>query len=829
METRRLETLFAKALGMEPGLGREAFLEDACRGEPDLRRSVDALLVAHGAAVGFLETRDDGSVGLNEGRATAGAAVARASAFLRELSEGKVAPAHTVVGGLTEAVRREVFERIEAGLRARGLGGKGQSATEPGAKEDWPKIPGFRLEGRLGGGGLGVVYAAFDEKLGRRVAVKVLRSRTDEGVRRRILEEARKAAALEHPAVVTIFSVLDDADPPAIVMERVDGFALDRFGERLSYEQRAGLLRDVARGLAAAHARGVIHRDLKPENVIVGPEMRPRILDFGLALTLDEAAASGRGFEGTPLYASPEQVRGQPLTSASDVFSFGSLMFKVLTGRAPFGGSSPGEVLEAIATTSPPFLRDVAVGVPEDLQAIALACLAWDPGSRPTAETLVVELGRYLSGEPVRLRPRLYEDLLRQRVSEHAQDVVTWEAQGIVSKDERDQLQVLHRRLLADEDHWIIDARRLTSMQTALYTSTWMVVVASVLWVWRARDDGVGPWGWVMPVVATGILLGAGGYAERRRENLAAASFLAAGALSLAPALLALFNPWGWWGIAPAGVTQFLGTAFTNQQCFVACLGALSVSAWALRRLQMTGFAWTTAALAVATYGFGWMIFGWLDWTPYRQGLACLPMVGCVGVALGFEGVGRVRWSLPFHLIALVALLGSLDVMAYDGPTLAALGVPSGSYFTEDRLRAFSFAGNGLLFLGLMVVAERSKSLDLRRAARVLEVVALLHAEGALYANAQANREHPQVGTDVALYLGLAAGFLVLGAWRGRWRLLVGALVALALGSYLLVDLGLIRRVPFILFLGMAGMATALGVFAYLLRLSGGRSGRSDR
>ena len=304
-----------------------------------------------------------------------------------------------------------------------------------------PRLPGFRIERELGQGGLGVVYAAHDEKLNRRVAIKVLRHRSDAQVRRRVLDEARHTAALGDPAVVTVFSVLDEADPPAIVMEFVEGFPIDRFAAQLSFEQKARLLREVARGLSVAHARGLVHRDLKPDNIIVGPDLRPRILDFGLALSLEEAGRQGRGFEGTPLYASPEQALGKPLNPASDVFSFGSLMFKVLTGKAPFAGDTISQVLEAIASTAPPFLREVAVGVPEDLQAICLACLAWNPADRPSAEQVALELGRFLVGEPVRLKPKLYDDLLRRTISEHENQALTWESQSIISRDERDALE----------------------------------------------------------------------------------------------------------------------------------------------------------------------------------------------------------------------------------------------------------------------------------------------------------------------------------------------------------------------------------------------------
>ena len=431
-----------------------------------------------------------------------------------------------------------------------------------------PHLPGFRIESKLGQGGLGVVYAAHDEKLNRRVAIKILRQRSDAQVRRRVLDEARNTAALGDPAVVTVFSVLDEADPPAIVMEFVEGFPIDRFAAQLNFEQKARLLREVARGLSVAHARGLVHRDLKPENIIVGPDLRPRILDFGLALSLEEAGRQGRGFEGTPVYASPEQALGKPLGPESDVFSFGSLMFKVLTGKAPFAGDSISQVLEAIASTAPPFLREVAVGVPEDLQAICLACLAWNAADRPSAERVALELGRFLVGEPVRLKPKLYGDLLRRTISEHENQALIWESQSIISRDERDALETIHRRLLADEDHWIIDARRITPLQTILSAATWLTVVATVLTVWMLRDDLTPPWRWVLPMFFTGALLLAGHFARRAKETLAAATFLAGAALAIAPAMLAMLAELRLFATAPANITQLFPSNSRINRCW---------------------------------------------------------------------------------------------------------------------------------------------------------------------------------------------------------------------------------------------------------------------
>ena len=538
------EDVFARAIELPSGPARDELIAAECANTPELRHEVESLLHAHDAAGDFLREQAGGTMNCSptpaaaHQRITTIDAAAHAGTFLSGAEQGATHRIENFIATLPEDVRPEVRERIEAGLRVR----QWRARTEPpsaGREEPPPNLPGFRIERKLGEGSLGVVYAAHDEKLNRRVAVKVLHQHADAAIRRRILDEARKAAALGDPAIVTIFSVLDETNPPAIVMELVEGFPLDRFAAELNFEQKARLLREVARGLSVAHERGCIHRDLKPDNVIVGPDMRPRILDFGLALSLEEASRQGAGFEGTPLYASPEQVRGQPLTTASDVFSFGSLMFKVLTGRPPFAGNSAGQTLEAIATTAPPFLREVAVGVPEDLQAVCLACLAWDAADRPTASEITIELGRFLVGEPVRLKPKLYDDLLRRSISEYSGQARAWASQSIISRDERDALEVVHRRLLADEDHWIVDARRITPLQTILSCATWLAVVATVLTVWMLRDDLAPPWRWLLPVYFTATLLLAGHAARRTSEPLAAATFLAGAALAIAPCTLA--------------------------------------------------------------------------------------------------------------------------------------------------------------------------------------------------------------------------------------------------------------------------------------------------
>jgi serine/threonine protein kinase len=817
-----VERVFAEAMELPPGEARARCVAQLCRNDPALRDEVESLLRAHDEAGAFLHPSPPHSAvrfefppGVTQGTAI-GNPAACADAFLRGAFPRSGEQVDAFITQLPEIVRQEARERIEAGIRVCEFRGRERhAASEP--TEESPRLPGYRILSKLGQGGLGVVYAALDEKLNRRVAIKILRSRSHDEVRKRVLEEARKTAALSDPAVVTVYSVLDDTDPPAIVMEWVEGFPLDRFAAHLHFEQKVRLLREVARGLSEAHARGLIHRDLKPDNILVGPDMRPRILDFGLALSLEEASREGRGFEGTPLYASPEQAMGKPLAAASDVFSFGSLMFKVLTGKAAFAGDTIDRVLEAIVSTAPPFLREVAVGVPVDLQAVCLACLAWNPADRPAAETVALELGRFLAGEPVRLKPKLYEDLLRRAISEHETQAHQWESQSIISRDERDALETIHRRLLADEDHWIIDARRITPLQAILSAATWLTVVAAVLTVWMLRTELDAHWRWLLPVSLTTALMGAGFFARHMKEDLAAATFLAGAALTIAPATMALLAELGLLATLPADIAQLFPNTFTNQQVLVASVTAFCVSVFGLWRFKMTGFAWTTATLAVTSYLSVLLLFNWLQRAPETMALWCLPLGAMELVALAFERARRVRWTMPFHLIAIGALVAGLDVMALSGPTLDMLGLSRGAwgYFDAQRLQAFSIVLNGMVFLGLMLVGERARSLDLRRASKWLEVLALLHTVSALFTNALAHREDAMVRYDVWIYLVFAFFFVVLAPFRSRWRMLVGGLLGCGLGSFLLVDLGLVARKPFIVGLGLVGLAVALGALIY--------------
>ena len=350
---------------------------------------------------------------------------------------------------------------------------------------------------------------------------------------------------------------------------------------------------------------------------------------------------------------------------------------------------------------------------------------------------------------------------------------------------------------------------------------TWLGVVATGLTVFMLGTELDPPWRWLLPAVFTLALLAAGYLAHRRREPVAAATFLAGAVLTVAPCMLALLAEIGLFSTRPQDVQQLPGP-FTNLQVLAASLTALVVSGFAFLRLKMTGFAWTTATLAVSSYLSFLLLFNWLEKKPEVQALWCLPLAAMESAGLALERRGRVRWTLPFHLVALVALVGCLDVIAFNGPTLEMLGVSAQQwpYFDDVRQKALSVVMNGLLYLGLMLATEKSSSLDLRRAGRLLEFLALVHILTALFVNAEvnyhSNHDDPYVHTDVALYLCAAVMFVALAPFRSRWRMLVGGLAGCGLGSYLLVHLKIVARQPFIIGLGVTGLTVALGTFAFL-------------
>ncbi len=260
----------------------------------------------------------------------------------------------------------------------------------------------YRIEALFGQGGMGAVYRAHDERLDRSVALKILafdrtpEAVTDQELSARLLREARAAAKLDHENAVVVYDVGEEDGTPFIAMELVPGRTLrEVLGSGLP-EQRDVVrwLGDVAHALDHAHQRGIVHRDVKPENVMVRPDGRVKVLDFGIARRLagpvdpDAPTASPAlptltakdTLIGTTRYMSPEQIRGMPLDGRSDQFAWGTMAYELLSGRSPWSGSDPLAISASLLTDTPPPL--VEAGVPEEIAEVVERAFEKDPAKR---------------------------------------------------------------------------------------------------------------------------------------------------------------------------------------------------------------------------------------------------------------------------------------------------------------------------------------------------------------------------------------------------------------------------------------------------------------
>jgi serine/threonine protein kinase len=376
-----VESIFFAALEKTDLADRAAYLDEACRGDDELRRGVERLLHAHPQVGSFLQKPladrpADEALGSGE----------RAAADRRPFPDPRgEAKTHTTGSAEADAIP----DFLTPSQKPSALG----------------RLDHYEILEIVGRGGMGVVLKGFDEKLHRVVAIKVLAAElaVSGTARQRFIREARAAAAVSHEHVVTIHGVEEDHRPPYLVMEFVDGVSLQ---EKLDKEGPPGvkeILRiglQTAEGLAAAHRQGLVHRDIKPENILLeNGVQRVKLTDFGLARAVDDASLTHSGvIAGTPLYMSPEQAAGEPIDHRSDLFSLGSVLYTLCTGRPPFRADGTHAVLKRVIEDTPRPIQEVNQEIPGWLCDLIARLHAKNPADRlPSAQLVADLLGQHLA------------------------------------------------------------------------------------------------------------------------------------------------------------------------------------------------------------------------------------------------------------------------------------------------------------------------------------------------------------------------------------------------------------------------------------------------
>jgi serine/threonine protein kinase len=360
--------IFSAALEKPTAAERSQYLSAACGGDSTLRQRVESLLQMHETTGEFLQI--------------------------------------PVVDRLAEGAALEDSVGTAGDPTVCGAGRDGLGFLEPSQQPgSLGRLGHYEVQEVIGTGGMGIVVRAFDERLHRVVAIKVMATTlaTCGASRKLFLREARAAAAVCHDHVVTIYAVEEAGDLPYLVMQCVAGMSLqqrlDRDGPLALHEiLRIGM--QTAAGLAAAHAQGLIHRDVKPANILLENSIeRVKITDFGLARAATDASISQNGIvAGTPHYMSPEQARGDALDCRTDLFSLGSVLYAMCTGRAPFRATSSMAVLKRVCEETPSPIREANSEIPQWLVELIDKLHSKDPAERFQSAAEVAEtLGGYLA------------------------------------------------------------------------------------------------------------------------------------------------------------------------------------------------------------------------------------------------------------------------------------------------------------------------------------------------------------------------------------------------------------------------------------------------
>ncbi len=359
---QQVDQIFQAAIELNPA-ERAAFLDTCCSGDEELRREVESLITTDGQGLSFID-----------------------------------APAFQFAAGLLVS-------------------------TEPELREG-QRIGQYKVIALVGAGGMGEVYLAEDTKLGRKIALKLLPAEfiRDKGRLRRFRQEARAVSALNHPNILTIHEISQIGDRHFIATEFVDGETLRQRLKRARPGLREALdvAIQVAGALAAAHEAGIVHRDIKPENIMFRRDGYVKVLDFGLAKQMEhplprakaevqnvrDADTSPGLVMGTVKYMSPEQARGLEVDARSDIFSFGVVLYEMISGRAPFEGTTTSDLIAAILKEEPASLTAQSPNAPEELQRVITRSLRKDKRERyQTIQDLLIDLERL--NEKVRFESKL--------------------------------------------------------------------------------------------------------------------------------------------------------------------------------------------------------------------------------------------------------------------------------------------------------------------------------------------------------------------------------------------------------------------------------------
>lgn len=691
------------------------------------------------------------------------------------------------------------------------------------------RLSGHRILSEIGSGGMGRVLLAEDQALGRRVAIKTLAPRyaEDPVLRARFMHEARAMARVSHPHVVRIYNLGPAEEPAHFVMEYLEGAPLTRAAGRLTFDQKAELMRKVVLATQVLHEHGIIHRDLKPGNIMVGPDLEPKLLDFGLALDVGGERLSKIGeIAGTPEYLSPEQASAaEKLDARTDVFSLGAVLYELITGEPPFAGETVTELLRRIREEEAELPRRRNSEVPQALQDICMKALEKEPAQRyGSAREMADDLRRYLAHEPVVAAPAAYGRMIAKKVGEHLREIEGWRRDRILLDAEYDGLRKRYDRLLEREDAWILEARRLTLPQVTLYLGAWVLAVAAALLTCYPYPAMAGApavaiaWASAVPLVWIG-----------RREWLRGAyrvaiAYLMAFCLVVPIAVLVTLEEARWFttfshgriGLELFHKLEFAKPA-TNAQLWWALLAGAPACWWLRRFTRAPVFSMMLATLGAALCGVTLLRMGLLDWIehdpgrPYFYLMPCAALFMAVGLALEWRRMpDDSRYFYPLAAVFTWAAL--TGVAAYHEPY--AQWLASAAPWTRGQI-AYLFIANAGAYLLLDRLCDRSFWPQARMVGKAFRFVIPGHVMFSILALGVEAESYVEKRLFEALLPGVACVFVFASIPRQMKNFFISGLFFFAVGVFRLQRDVFSGRAGWPLFLLLAGLALMIAASNY--------------
>jgi serine/threonine protein kinase len=699
------------------------------------------------------------------------------------------------------------------------------------------RLSGHKILGEIGAGGMGRVLLGHDERLNRKIAIKILggRYRKEESVKARFMHEARALAQISHPNIVHIFSLGPPEELPHFVMELVEGTSLVEAGRALTLTQKAELMRKVALAADFLHEHQIIHRDLKPTNILVSADLEPKVLDFGLAqhLESDTRRVTRPGeIMGTPDYFSPEHtLPGTRFDPRSDVFSLGTMLYELLTGSTPFHGETFDEQVRQIREKEPTLPRRRNPEIPGDLQDVCLKALEKRPENRyASAREMADDLERFLAGEKVHAVPTAYSNLMSGKIEQHLRELEGWREEEIVSEHEFELLRKDYGRLVEREDAWIMNARRLSLPQVSLYLGAWILTVGAALLVLFRFVNLSGTPG-VLVVAGVAALMADRGLRLWKSGQLRVGiAYLLAFCLLLPIALLVAFGAYHLFANAATNPKwELLGhisktfKQTTNAQIWWAVILSLPGYVWLRRFTKSSVFSLVFAFMAAWLWMVTLLRMGLLEWIDADPGKIYFRLIPAAllffAMALAVEWRQMPNDSRYFYPIAVVFTFAALSGLASDhkpyqdwlekmlpwtrGQIEYLFIINAGIYlileficerFSVSQMRAvgkvFRFAIPGhvltsLWFLGLEATdrwQSQLGNLSMKREARVLEVLLPVAALVFVYGSIRKQMKNYFVVGMLFLGIGLVRLQDDIFKERSRWPIML-----LILGSLLMV------------------------------------------